>query len=59
MKDEMVKRLLEQIKDTRIGQMQNHIEFIIMHMSFATFQTLSYREFLILDSIRKREEDVI
>ena len=34
---------------------KSYREFIdIMHMNFATFQTLSYREFLILDSIRER-----
>ena len=34
---------------------KSYREFVdIMHMNFATFQTLSYREFLILDSIRER-----
>lgn len=55
MKDEMVKIARANPGILDWSDSKSYREFIdIMHMSFATFQTLSYREFLILDSIRER-----
>lgn len=55
MKDEIIKIAEANPGILDWSDAKSYREFIdIMHMNFATFQTLSYREFLILDSIRER-----
>lgn len=55
MKDEIVKIAKANPGILDWSDAKSYREFIdIMHMNFATFQTLSYREFLIIDSIRER-----
>ncbi|WP_368272225.1 glycosyltransferase family 2 protein [Enterocloster lavalensis] len=55
MKDEIIKIAKANPGVLDWSDAKSYREFVdIMHMSFATFQTLTYREFLILDSIRER-----
>ena len=55
MKDEIIKIAKANPGVLDWSDAKSYREFVdIMHMNFATFQTLTYREFLILDSIRER-----